>query len=258
MEEMWKWKKEAEEWIREGVEYVQQIPPTELYIAISILLFTSLLLIALRLFRRTKSNTILLTGLTGAGKTLLFYQLRDGTHKGTVTSMEPNEDTFILHSENAQRRKIKPVHVVDVPGHSRLRSKLDEFLPKAAAIVFVVDAVEFLPNIRATSEYLYDILTKATVVRKKIPVLICCSKTDKVTAHTKEFIQRQLEKEIEKLRASRSAVSDADVTNECTLGVPGEAFSFTHCLNKVSVADASGLTGEISQVELFIREYVRP
>lgn len=44
--------------------------------------------------------------------------------------------------------------------------------------------------------YLYDILTKAIVVRKKIPVLILCNKVDKVTAHTKEFIRKQLEKEM--------------------------------------------------------------
>lgn len=62
----------------------------------------------------------------------------------------------------------------------------------------------------------------------------------------------------DKLRASRSAVSEADIANEFTLGVPGEAFSFTQCLNKVTVAEASGLTGEISQVEQFIREHVRP
>ena len=62
----------------------------------------------------------------------------------------------------------------------------------------------------------------------------------------------------EKLRASRSAVSEADISNEFTLGVPGETFSFSHCCNKVSVADSSGLTGETLQVENFIREYVRP
>lgn len=32
-----------------------------------------------------------------------LLQLRDGsTHEGTVTSMEPNEDTFILHNEKAR------------------------------------------------------------------------------------------------------------------------------------------------------------
>ena len=48
--------------------------------------------------------------------------------------------------------------------------------------------------------YLYEILTRASVVRKKIPVLILCNKVDKVTAHTKEFIRKQLEKEMYKLK----------------------------------------------------------
>ncbi|KAG8640131.1 signal recognition particle receptor subunit beta isoform X3 [Manihot esculenta] len=230
MEGMEQWSHEAKQWLQRGIEYAQQIPPNQLYAAAAVLLITTLLLVIVRLFKRTKSNTIMLTGLTGSGKTVLFYQ------KG----------------------KTKPVHLVDVPGHSRLRPKLDEFLPQAAGIVFVVDALEFLPNLRAVSEYLYDILTKASVVKRKVPVLICCNKTDKVTAHTKDFIRKQLEKEIEKLRASRSGISEADVANEFTLGVHGEVFSFSHCSNKVSIAESSGLTGDISQLEQFIREHVEP
>lgn len=197
MEGIEQWKTEAQQWLQQGIEYAHQIPPTQLYAAVAVLLFTTLLLLTIRLLKRTKSNTIVLSGLSGSGKTVLFYQLRDGSsHQGTVTSMEPNEGTFLLHSESAKKGKIKPVHVVDVPGHSRLRPKLDEFLPQAAGIVFVVDALEFLPNLSAVTEYLYDILTKASVVKRKLPVLICCNKTDKVTAHTKEFIRKQLEKEM--------------------------------------------------------------
>ncbi|KAJ4970027.1 hypothetical protein NE237_003126 [Protea cynaroides] len=186
----------------------------------------------------------------------LLCQLRDGSsHQGTVTSMEPNEGSFVLHSESSKKGKIKPVHVVDVPGHSRLRPKLDEYLPQTAGLIFVVDAVEFLPNCRAAAEYLYDILTKASVVKKKIPVLILCNKTDKVTAHSKEFIRKQLEKELDKLRASRTAISDADIANDYTLGVTGEPFTFYQCHNKVVTAEASALTGDIVQVEQFIREH---
>nr|VDD34556.1 unnamed protein product [Brassica oleracea] len=256
----------AEQWSNQGIEYLQKLPPFQLYAAIGLLLLTTVLLLsflscfyAVRLVRRTKSNTVLLSGLSGSGKTVLFYQLRDGSsHQGSVTSMEPNEGTFVFHFEHAKKGKIKPVHLVDVPGHSRLRPKLEEFLPQAAAIVFVVDALEFLPNCRAASEYLYDILTNANVVKKKIPVLLCCNKTDKLTAHTKEFIKKQMEKEIEKLRASRSAVSTADIANDYTIGIEGEVFSFSHCCNRVTVAEASGLNGETVQVQDFIREYIKP
>eukprot|EP00252_Welwitschia_mirabilis_P021662 TRINITY_DN5611_c0_g1_i1.p1 TRINITY_DN5611_c0_g1~~TRINITY_DN5611_c0_g1_i1.p1 ORF type:complete len:279 (-),score=42.06 TRINITY_DN5611_c0_g1_i1:276-1013(-) len=232
----------------------------EIYVAVVAILVTSVILyVVLRFVRSKKLNTILLTGLSGAGKTVLFYQLRDGSvHQGTVTSMEPNEDCFILHSEKLKKGKIKPIHVVDLPGHSRLRSKLDEFLSQAAGIVFLVDALDFLQNSRGTAEYLYDILTRAFVVKKKIPVLIFCNKVDRVTAHSKEFIRKQLEKEIEKLRISRSAISEADITNEVTLGLQGQTFTFSQCLNKVAVVDGSALTGDISEVEQFIREHVKP
>ncbi|KAH7510698.1 uncharacterized protein LOC107428701 [Ziziphus jujuba] len=259
MEGLEQWKIQAEQWSQQALQYIHQIPPNQLYAALAVLLFPIIFIFFVRLFKRTKSNTIILSGLSGSGKTVLFYQLRDGSsHQGTVTSMEPNEGTFVLHSEETKNGKKKPIHLVDVPGHSRLRPKLEEFLPQAAGVIFVVDALEFLPNCRAASEYLYDLLTNASVVKKKIPVLLLCNKTDKVTAHTKEFIRKQLEKEIDKLRASRSAISAADISSDFTLGVPGEAFSFTQCPNKVTVAEASGLTGEIFQVEQFIREHVKP
>ncbi|KAF8408249.1 hypothetical protein HHK36_007397 [Tetracentron sinense] len=294
MDGLEQWTNQLQQWVHEAETWVHQIPASQLYAALCalflttaflllihlkrfyvynilgngicqkknlffLLIFLSCLIIAVRLFKRTQSNTIVLAGLSASGKTVLFYQLRDGSsHQGTVTSMDPNEGSFVLHSESTKKGKIKPVHVVDVPGHSRLRPKLDEYLPQAAGLVFVVDAVEFLSNCRAAAEYLYDILTKASVVKRKIPLLILCNKTDKVTAHTKEFIRKQLEKEIDKLRASRTTVSAADIANEFTLGVTGEAFVFSHCHNKVTVAEASGLTGEISQVEQFIREHVKP
>ncbi|OWM76077.1 hypothetical protein CDL15_Pgr009723 [Punica granatum] len=265
MEGMEQWKVQVENWtnqlnqlLGQLLEQVHQVPPAQLYVAIAVLVFTVVVLLSIPLFKRKKSNTIVLTGLSGGGKTVLFYQLRDGSyHQGTVTSMEPNEGTFILRSETTKKGKIKPVHLVDVPGHSRLRSKLEE-LPQAAGLVFVVDALDFLPNCRAVSEYLYDVLTNAYVVKKKIPVLILCNKTEKVTAHTKDFIRKQMEKEIDKLRQSRSVVSAADITNDFTLGVPGAAFTFSQCQNRVTVAEASGLTGDISQVEEFIREHVKP
>ncbi|URE30315.1 ADP-ribosylation factor GTPase-activating protein [Musa troglodytarum] len=248
---------DMEQWIHKIEEWIHQQPIEQLYVAFAVLVFTFVFFGLFRIFRRSKSNTIVLAGLNGSGKTVLFYQLRDGSpHLGTVTSMEPNDGTFVLHSELEKKGKLNPVHLIDVPGHSRLRPKLDEFLPHAAGVIFVVDSLDFLPNCRAAAEYLYDVLTKAIIVKRRIPILILCNKADKVTAHSKEFIRKQLEKEIDKLRTSRSAISTADITSDYTLGVPGEAFSFSHCRNKVTVADTSGLTGEISQVEQFIRELV--
>lgn len=233
--------------------------PLEIYTTLAVLFATLVLIffVARTALRRKKADTILLVGLSGAGKTALFYQLRDGSvHNGTVTSMEPNIDSFILHSESSKPGKLKPVHVVDVPGHLRLRSKLDNFLTQAGGIVFLVDASDFMPNVRATAEYLCDVLSKAWVVKKKIPVLIVCNKMDKVTAHSTDFIRKQLEKEIDKLRVSRNVVSDADVTSEVTIGKEGEPFKFTQCINKVTIAESSVLTDRITDIQQFIREHV--
>ncbi|KAI3914743.1 hypothetical protein MKW98_001979 [Papaver atlanticum] len=103
---------------------------------------------------------MVLAGLNDSGKTVPFYQLRDGSaHQGTVTSVDPNEGNFVLRSESSKKGKIKPVCVVDVSGHLRLRPKLGEYLPQAAGLIFVVDALDFLPNCRAAAQYLYEILT---------------------------------------------------------------------------------------------------
>lgn len=60
-----------------------------------------------------------------------------------------------------------------------------------------------------------------------------------------------------KLRESRNAISSADVYDEVKLGVPREAFNFSQCQNKVTVAEGSGLTGNVSAVEQFVCEYVK-
>ncbi|XBI08608.1 hypothetical protein VPH35_136313 [Triticum aestivum] len=224
------WVRQAEAWAGQAEHWIRQQPPEQIYVAVAVIAVTILVLVAASCLKSSKPNTIVLSGLSGSGKTVLFYQ------KG----------------------KIKPVHVIDVPGHARLKSKLDEVLPQAAGVVFVVDALDFLSSMQASAEYLYDILTKATVVKKRIPVLIFCNKTDKVTAHSKEFIKKQLEKEVNKLRESRNAISSADISDEVQLGLPGEAFNFSQCQNKVIVDEGAGLTGDVSAVEQFIREYVKP
>ena len=53
-------------------------------------------------------------------------------------------------------------------------------------------------------------------------------------------------------------MSEADVTNEFTLGTPGEPFTFSQCHNEVTIAEASGSTGDILQLEDFIRGVVKP
>ena len=41
---------------------------------------------------------------------------------------------------------------MDIPGHLRLRAKVDEFLQDAGRIIFLVDAVDFISNVRTPAE----------------------------------------------------------------------------------------------------------
>ncbi|KAI3856943.1 hypothetical protein MKW98_029533, partial [Papaver atlanticum] len=137
-----------------------RIPIEQIYAADGVLVLTFVFFLLIGLFKCSKSDTIVPTGISGSGKTDLFYQLRDGSaHQGTVTSLDPNEGNFVLHSEFSEKGKIKPVLVVNVPGHSRLQPKLDDYL----------DALDFFP----------------TCLKMNVPVLIMCNKTDKVNAYTK-------------------------------------------------------------------------
>ncbi|CAI5461478.1 unnamed protein product [Closterium sp. Yama58-4] len=176
---------------------------------IGVLLASLIFLLAVRLaFSGPRFNTIVLLGLCGAGKTSLWYKLRDGsTHGGTVTSMAVNDDKFPLHAELSKNPRARPVHLVDLPGHPRLRSLGAPFLSRTCGIVFLVDALDFTLNIRPNAEYLYELLSSAAVQRRRVPLLLACNKMEKVTAHSVEFIRKQLEKELEKLRSSRHSMA---------------------------------------------------
>ncbi|KAJ9677771.1 hypothetical protein PVL29_022639 [Vitis rotundifolia] len=253
------WKNQLLQHVNQAQQWFQRMSSTPLYTTIGVVSLSTIAIFSIRWLKPRKSNTIILAGLSGSGKTVLFHQLRDGSsHQGTVTSTDTNEATFVLQTDPFWKGKRRLIHLVDVPGQSHLRPKLNKYLPQAAGLIFLVDGLEFLRHCPAIAEYLMDILTNATVVKRKIPVLIVCNKTDKVTAHTKEFIQKLLEREIQKLRASGTAMSEADIANEYTLGVTGEAFTFSQCSNIVTVEEASGLVGEISQVEQFITKHLKP
>jgi len=109
-----------------------------------------------------------------------------------------------------QNDRAKPVHVVDFPGHQRLRSQLTTFLPITRGIIFVIDAVEFKADLTNNAQYepllvnrltrwnryLFDLFVDKTVNKQKIPFLIVCNKSEIITAKPKEIVQKDLEKEM--------------------------------------------------------------
>lgn len=224
-----------------------------------------LLLVFLFVFMRTISpkkrrDAVLLVGPCDAGKTTLFFQLQGASAAGTVASMQENEDTFVLRSE--QGKHGRPVHVVDVPGHPRVRGIFERYVDQARGIVFLLDSVTFVPNKTETAEQLYEVLSHPVVISRRLPVLLGCNKADLgVKAHTPEFIRKMLEKELDQICGTRNSLDDGTGSAGAVLRKPGEAFSFEALAKqqgvKVTLASISCLDSEgVRDVETFIRKCV--
>ena len=64
-----------------------------------------------------------------------------GTHSEPPTHRPP-----ALAYPQATRPGARPVVVVDIPGHPRVRGALEGYAARAAGVVFVVDSVDFMPR----------------------------------------------------------------------------------------------------------------
>lgn len=60
-------------------------------------------------------------------------------------------DSGLYHMQQGSD-KATAVHLVDVPGHPRVRRAFERHLPSVRGIVFVVDALDFLPHKTETAE----------------------------------------------------------------------------------------------------------
>ncbi|KDN52076.1 hypothetical protein K437DRAFT_254630 [Tilletiaria anomala UBC 951] len=100
--------------------------------------------------RTTGARTVLLLGSTESGKTSIFSAFVYGSVPKTHTSQHESEGHTILGPPPpldgekgtlaAPPSQSVPIHLIDLPGHPRLRVRANEFLPAADAIVYCVDA----------------------------------------------------------------------------------------------------------------------
>jgi signal recognition particle receptor subunit beta len=185
-----------------------------------------------------KGDTILIIGACGSGKTCLIHGLTGGLFPKTVTSIEP----FEWNNKNGDIEYLpNTIRIVDYPGYPRLRNGINQYLENAKAIIFVVDSRNISDEaIQSSGELLAHILTRPAFVEQDIPILIACNKTDMHGAKSDAFIFSRLEKELDKLKDTRSVLMEteggdgAEGSNEIMLGTE-ERFDF-------SVDVASGVT----------------
>eukprot|EP01027_Heterolobosea_sp_BB2_P011332 GEZU01016503.1.p2 GENE.GEZU01016503.1~~GEZU01016503.1.p2 ORF type:complete len:115 (+),score=37.81 GEZU01016503.1:565-909(+) len=109
------------------------------------------------------------------------------------------------------------------------------------------------------------------VHNRQIPILIACNKSELVTAYKKTYIQKQLEKELERLRVTKTSQVSHVGTDEASLGpdanfylgIEGEKFSITeHAPTQVEfvevslVGDETDESSRIAEIVTFMRNCV--
>lgn len=88
-----------------------------------------------------RSPTVLLVGLPDSGKTSLFSRLVYQTTPPTLPSQKLSTGTVEADALTSDARGIKPVTLLDLPGHPRLRPLLEEQIHQADGIVICIDAL---------------------------------------------------------------------------------------------------------------------
>lgn len=176
--------------------------------------------------------SVLLAGPSGAGKTALHTLLeRRTTASDTHTSQTWSAAELAVDEDRASSWRddldasgatAARFLLVDTPGHGKLRHyAFGRLTPDGAqsarlrAVVFVVDAAALSePDVLAdAAAYLYDVLlrlqkrmgsTKSSKAPPAIPVLVAANKTDLFTALPAKLVKSNLEKELGRIRRTRS------------------------------------------------------
>eukprot|EP01090_Pellita_catalonica_P011235 TRINITY_DN2277_c0_g8_i1.p1 TRINITY_DN2277_c0_g8~~TRINITY_DN2277_c0_g8_i1.p1 ORF type:complete len:235 (+),score=45.07 TRINITY_DN2277_c0_g8_i1:25-729(+) len=211
-----------------------------------------LLLIVLFIWRRSsvrKGSSTLILGLCESGKTALWWKLRSGGAGETFTSMKENDDTFALHEGNGT------YHIIDFPGHQRLRPQFKDFLPITGKIIFVIDSATFLNNVASVADFLYAICTHPNVYKAKIPILVACNKSEMITAREVELIKTDLEVEMENMKSTvdiGGIGGKSESKEQVDLGDPESEFTFDQLPFDVTFTECSVAENEIDAIKSFI------
>ncbi|KAI1435800.1 signal recognition particle receptor beta subunit-domain-containing protein [Xylaria sp. CBS 124048] len=197
----------------------------------------------------TSLPTILLAGPSGGGKTALATLLERGderteTHTSQAphaveltVSSDPGASTFREAARDDAPGSHKKFHLVDTPGHGKLRGAAMALLggdinkggKKAGGgsggstpvgdaatlrgVIFMVDAATLDDSIADAAAYLYDVLLslqkragtgRSSRAPSAVHVLIAANKLDLFTALPASLVRSNLETELARIRQSRS------------------------------------------------------
>ncbi|XP_068136529.1 signal recognition particle receptor subunit beta [Hyperolius riggenbachi] len=233
----------APQWLPDMESIKQELGrqnPTVLSVVVAfVVVLISLVLWKLLRRSQTSRRAVLLVGLSDSGKTLLLIRLLTGKFRKTQTSITATSVSYRTKSD-----KGSSLTLVDIPGHDSLRLRfLEQYKMATRALVCVVDSSAFQREVKDVAEFLYQILTDATLLKNFPPILIACNKQDISMAKSAKLIQQQLEKELNTLRVTQSAApstmdsSGSPATTQ--LGKKGKDFDFSQLPMKVEFLECS-------------------
>jgi len=118
----------------------------------------------------------------------------------------------------------------------------------------LVDSNADAAKIRQSALYLYTLFTNRTINKNNTPILIACNKSDLVTANSVESITKEIEKELNELRKSKTATPGAaEKDDEVFLGIEGEAISLKQLPLLISSTKCSVKSNQLQSVIDFIK-----
>jgi len=208
-------------------------------VTVLLLLFTYVLLKFV--LGRPKGDTIVLMGLEGAGKTVLYAQLVAGKEVQSQTSLQANKaalpgTSFVL---------------VDVPGNTRVRAEAFTLAAKSVrGVVLVLDSGTFVDNVRECSEVLYEVLLNSDVKASRCPIVLMCNKQDEELARGCAPIQAAVERELTTINNTSAASLSDDSGTTRTLAPANTTVSFASLPNPITAIAGTCTGSEVQLTEI--------
>ncbi|CAG9472540.1 signal recognition particle receptor, beta subunit, putative [Plasmodium vivax] len=198
------------------------------------------------------NKIVLLLGPCDSGKTTFLFKLKTDKLCTTVPSMKENV-AFISLKNNKWKKCIR---FVDFPGHPKLSFALNKYFSITNVIVYVLDCSD-RQALKVVAEKLFELYTNKVVVKKQIPLIIFCNKTDLCNSRPKQVIKEDLEREIEILKMSKYNSLDDDYNDEteCFLGTNSEFFRFEKAPCHTEICSGSVKNSNIEEVVELLQKF---
>jgi GTPase SAR1 family protein len=188
----------------------------------------------------------------------------------TQTALQKTAALLSVYTHRGQRGlsvqgTATTVQLVDVPGHPRMQSIVQERCRDARAVVFVLDAGAFATQKAEIAGRLHDVLASLAARGARgggANVLVACNKSDLgVKAFSDSFIVKQLEKEIGTLVETRGAKLGSGASGKGggggALQTPaGGPFALATCGVPVRTCRLSAATGDLTELLGLLRASV--